>query len=288
MQIYYRDHPEVGGYCYVALRAPNNEWNGFYTDYIYPLIDNLVRQFLLFGDVDPNKVFIMGYSHGGYGAFAIGPKMPDHFAAIHSSAAAPADGIQPQTLRNTVFTYMVGEKDTDYGRIDRVREFDQSIKRLRGDREDIYPVNLTVIADHPHSGLPDRDKIAEMYPASRNPVPRELTWTMTDRVIHDFFWLQVENPEKGQEFNVACHDNRVVVNAEKLPGGSVWLDSRLVDFKKPVTVEWQGRRTARKLTPDLRLFCESMQRRGDSELAFCARVDLSKLKHSVGKQRAEF
>src|SRR5262249_29453263 len=93
MQGYYRDHPEQGGYLYLALRAPNDNWNGFYDGGIYPLIGNLVQQFLLFGEVNPNKVFIMGYSHGGYGAFAIGPKMPDRFAAIHASAAAPADGV---------------------------------------------------------------------------------------------------------------------------------------------------------------------------------------------------
>ena len=99
------------------MRAPNDTWNGFYDDYVYPLMDNLVRQFLLFGDVDPNKVFIMGYSHGGYGAFAIGPKEPDLFAAIHASAAAPTDGeTTGKTLRNTIFTCMVGEKDTMYGR----------------------------------------------------------------------------------------------------------------------------------------------------------------------------
>jgi hypothetical protein len=90
MQIYYRDHPEAGGYIYLALRAPNDTWNGFYDVYVYPLVANLVRQFLLFGDVDPNKVFIMGYSHGGYGAYAIGPKMPDRFAAIAAGMAAIA------------------------------------------------------------------------------------------------------------------------------------------------------------------------------------------------------
>jgi len=37
-------------------------------------------------ETDPNKVFIMGYSHGGYGAYAIGPKMPDRFAAIRKLA----------------------------------------------------------------------------------------------------------------------------------------------------------------------------------------------------------
>ena len=135
MQIYYRDHPEAGGYLYVALRAPNDTWNGFYDVYVYPLVANLIRQFLLFGDVDPNKVFIMGYSHGGYGAFAIGPKMPDRFAAIHASAAAPTDGeTTAKTLRNTSFTCMVGEKDTMYGRFDRDKKFAAEIETLRGDR----------------------------------------------------------------------------------------------------------------------------------------------------------
>ena len=55
MQIYYRDQPAVTGYQYLALRAPNDTWNGFYADYVPPLVVNLIRQFLLFGDVDPNK-----------------------------------------------------------------------------------------------------------------------------------------------------------------------------------------------------------------------------------------
>ena len=274
MGSYYRDHPEVGGYRYVALRAPNNEWNGFYTGYVYPLIVNLVRQFVVFGDVDPNKVFLMGYSHGGYGAFAIGPKMPDRFAAIHSSAAAPADGAQPQTLRNTPFTYMIGEKDTDHGRIARAREFVQAIEILRGGRPDIFPVTTSIIADHPHSGLPDREKIAEMYPAARNPVPRELTWTLTDRVIHDFFWLHVPDPDAGRELHATCRDNRVTVHAKNLGAGTVLLDSRLIDFKQPVLFEANGRTTRHKLAPDLRTLCETMQRRGDPDLAFTASLEL--------------
>jgi hypothetical protein len=269
MQHYYRDHPEAGGYLYVALRAPNNEWNGFYTGYVYPLIENLLRQFLLFGDVDPSKQFIMGYSHGGYGAFAIGPKMPDHFAAIHASAGAPADGAVALTLRNTYFSTMVGGNDTAYGRYDRIREFEQEIKKLRGDRTDIYPVSVSIIADHPHSGLPDRDKIAEMYPAVRNPVPRELTWRLTDGVIHDFFWLHVPAPAGGMELDVTCRDNRLTATATtNITAATVLLDSRLVNCKKAVTLELNGKTIKRKLQPSLLTLCETLQRRGDPELAF--------------------
>ncbi len=274
MQVYYRDHPEVGGYIYVALRAPDNTWNGFYTGYVYPLIQNLLRQFLLFGDIDPAKKFIMGYSHGGYGAFAIGPKMPDYFAAIHASAAAPTDGIDPITLRNTVFTTMVGSKDTMYGRYKRILEFEKNVNDLRGDRTDIFPVTVQIVADHPHSGLPDRDKIAEMYPNLRHPVPRDLTWLLSDNVISDFFWLNVPMPEAGKKFDVTCHNNHLIATTN-LEAATILLDSRLIDFKLPVTLVLNGKTSKQKLNPSLLTLCKTLQRRGDPELAFTAELKLN-------------
>lgn len=236
---------------------------------------NLIRQFLLFGDVDCNKVFLMGYSHGGYGAFAIGHKMPDRFAAIHASAAAPADGADPVTLRNTVFSCMLGEKDTMYGRYDLVQKFQKQIAQLRGNRTDIYPVSIQIIPDHPHSGLPDRDKIADIYPAVRDPAPREVAWRLTDGVIRDFFWLHVPGPGAGQDLRAACHDNRVVVIADtNTTAATVLLDSRLVDFTRPVVLDVNGRISRHKLRPNLRTLCETMQRRGDPELAFTAELEL--------------
>ena len=276
MQRYYRDHPEAGGYRYVALRAPNDTWNGFYDTYVYPLVANLIRQFLLFGDADPNKVFIMGYSHGGYGAYAIGPKMPDRFAAIHASAAAATDGeTTARTLRNTVFTAMVGEKDTAYGRYDRNRKFQEAVEQLRAGRPDTYPVKVEIIAGNGHTGLPDRDKIAAMYSATRNPVPKELTWLQTDKVIQDFFWLHVPAPGKKQELNAACQENRVTISTStNVTAVAVLLDGRLVNFARPVEFELNGKTVRRRLEPDLKTLCASLLQRGDPELAFSARVDL--------------
>ena len=277
MQIYYKDHPEQGGYLYLALRAPNDLWNGFYDDYVYPLIDNLIRQFRLFGHIDPDKVFIIGYSHGGYGAYAIGPKMPDRFAAIHASAAAATDGeTVANTLRTTPFTAMVGELDTMYGRYERNLKFQQAVEKLRGGRTDIYPVTVTVVPGNGHTGLPDRDKIADLYPAVRNPVPRELDWLMTDSVVQDFFWLHVAQPAKKQEILASCRDNRFVITAnESVTGATVLMDTRLVDFSKPVSVELNGSTTTRRFTPSLKTFCETLARRGDPAYAFSAEFDVA-------------
>lgn len=276
MQSYYHDQDSVPGYLYVALRAPNDTWNGFYDNYVYPLVANLIDQFLLFADVNPDKVFLMGYSHGGYGAFAIGPKMPDRFAAIHASAAAPTDGeTSAKTLRNTVFTYMIGEKDLAYGRLPRCQAFDKQIRELRGDRQDIYPVTMELIAGNGHTGLPDRDKIKSMYPAVRNPVPRELTWELTDPVIRDFFWLEVPQPGKQQEIDATCRDNHVTVTTKGVATASVLLDGRLVDWRKSVVFEVNGRVETMRLRPSLRTLCETLSERGDPGLAFACKVKLA-------------
>ena len=276
MQSHYKEHPEAGGYIYLALRAPNDTWNGFYDVYVYPLIANLIHQFVVFGDVDPAKVFIMGYSHGGYGAFAIGPKEPDLFAAIHASAGAPTEGeTTPVTLRNTIFTCMVGGLDTTYGRLWRDKRFRDEFTQLRGERTDIYPVALTISPGVEHPNLADRDKIKEMYPAVRNPVPRDLIWLMTDNVITNFFWLRTDSPGKEKEIDATCRDNHLTVTTTNMSEATVLLDSRLIDFSKPITLDLNGNTATRTLRPSLRVLCETMQRRDDPGLAFTAEWPLT-------------
>ena len=276
MANHYKDHPEVGGYKYLALRAPNDTWNGFYDDYVYPLIANLIEQQVVLNDVDSDKVFIMGYSHGGYGAYAIGPKMPDHFAAIHASAGAATDGEStPVTLRNTPFTAWVGEKDLAYDRLSRNQKFADEIVKLRGERTDIYPVTISVVMGFEHGNLNDRDLIVPMVPNVRNPVPRELNWLQTDSVIHDFYWLHAQSPAKTQRIDATCRNNAVAVAASPdVKAASVYLDGRLIDFGKPVDFRVNGQSFRRQLSPSFQTLCDTMMERKDAELAFSARVDL--------------
>jgi predicted esterase len=275
MQIYYRDQPSVTGYQYLALRAPNDTWNGFYDVYVPPLVANLIRQFLVFGDVDSNKVFLMGYSHGGYGAFFIGPKIPDRFAAVHCSAAAPTDGtISPKTLRNTRFTFMVGERDNAFGRRERCEKFDKAIQKLKSQDKSDFPVVMELKKGYGHVGLPDRNKIKEMYPFSRNPVPRHLTWELTDAVIGDFFWLSVPEPGKGNSIDAAIRDNKLQITTQNVKRFDVNLDNRLVSFGKPLRVTLDGKTTVLKVRPRFLTLCQSLLQRGDPELAFTCQVQL--------------
>jgi hypothetical protein len=273
MQIYYRDQKAVTGYQYLALRAPNDVWNGFYDDYVPPLIVNLIRQFLLFGDVDPNRIYLMGYSHGGYGAFFIGPKIPDRFAAVHCSASAPTDGtISPRTLRNVRFTFMIGENDNAYGRRERCERFNTAMQKLKDENAGDYPVEMQFKNGFGHGGLPDRDKVKDMYPFTRNPVPGHVTWDLTDPVIRTFYWLAVPEPGKDRSLDAMVRDNEVHVRTRNVRQFELDLDGRLVAFDRPLRVFVDGKEQVVPIAPQFRTLCESVQERGDPELAFTCRL----------------
>jgi predicted esterase len=276
MQHYYKDHPGDGGYIYLALRAPTDAWNGFYTDYVYPLVARLIRQFLVCEEVDPDRVFLIGYSHGGYGAFAIGPKMADRFAAIHSSAAAPTDGeSSPKNLLNTPFTFMIGKRDLAYGRLNRCLAFDQAVNALRGDRKGAYPVQMLLKNGFGHGGLPDRDQLANMLSAVRNPIPDSIVWEPTDSVVGRFSWLENPAPAKKQMIKAQRQGNEFTLQLIGCESINLYLDDRLIDFAKPVIVEVNGNTVfENRLEPSLKVLCKTLEERGDPNLAFSAKISL--------------
>lgn len=278
MQIYYKDQASVEGYKYLALRAPNDTWNGFYDNYVYPLIENLVAQMIIHGDVDPNKVFLLGYSHGGYGAFAIGPKIPHRFAAIHSSAAAPTDGeSSAKTLRNTRFTFMIGERDKAYGRRERCEKFSKWIDELKADNPGHYPVQFLYRPGYGHGGLPDRDMIGKMYDAVRNPIPKHLTWELTDPVVDHFYWLSTDQPDKQKEIDAAIEGNQISIATKSVSTFSIWLDQRLIDASQPVTITLNGGdQRVEDYRPSVATFCESLRNVRDPSLAFDFEISYGK------------
>lgn len=270
MQRYYR----ASDCIYVAPRAPTDAWNGFYTGYVYPLVGELLRHLNLFEDIDPDRVYLLGYSHGGYGAFSIGMKLADRFAAIHADAAAPTDGDSaPENLRNTAFSCLVGERDADFGRRARCEAFGLAVATLRGDATDTWPVTVEVAPGKHHADLFDHDRPAYLSGVRRVAAPRALRWRPTDSVVHDFAWLSLSAPARGQELSASVDGNRVEVTATGLEASlvvlRVRLDARLVDGRRPVTLVVNGAVVFEGiLAPDLATLCRTLAERGDPGLAF--------------------
>ena len=270
---YYHDHPEAGGYVYLALRAPNDEWNGFYDDAICPLVERLIRQFVLFDDVNPDQVYALGASHGGYGAFVIGPKMPDRFAAVHASAAAPTDGeTMGENLRNVRFSWMVGENDTAYSRAERCQAFAKMHNvwtREYGGYYGAFEWRRGV----GHS-VPDRDKVGQMLKGSpRDPWPKVVVWTQSDDVLHHCYWVEALKPADKARVVARVVGNSITLDVENQAELALWLDASLVDLAKPVTIQvGVGETTTVTPTPSLETYCRGLDERGDPQLAAPVRV----------------
>jgi len=237
------------------------------------LTDLLIRQLHLFRDLDANRIHLMGYSHGGYGAFYQGMRMADRFAHVHASSAAVTQYDESGlNLRNTHFTFMIDESDVKYGRKDRCLWFDAWIKERRGDRKDIFPVKMEMLKGFGHGRLPDQLKIKDMYPHERIPLPKHVSWFVWPNVKH-MNWLYAPAPRKSI-VDARREGNRVTIAAEKLDGLHVLLDERLVDLAKPVAVKVNGTEREVAVRPSLRTLCETLAARGDPEYIFTVRIPL--------------
>ena len=236
MQVYYKDHPEAGGYLYVALRAPNDNWDGFYDDGISPLVSRLITQLHLTEGVDTDRVHITGVSHGGYGAFVIGPKIPWRFASVHASAAAPTPGrTEAVNLRNTPFSLMVGVNDTAYGRHDLCVKFEARMKELAAAEPGAYPFRAWILPETGHF-VPDKDLVTELLPNVRNAAPESLVWKLSDARLRQFSWLEVDEARPGAQLRAERSGNRVTVSGEGVPGVWLHLDTSWFDAIEPVVI----------------------------------------------------
>lgn len=267
MQVYYKDHPEAGGYLYVALRAPNDNWDGFYDDGISPLVSRLITQLHLTEGVDTDRVHITGVSHGGYGAFVIGPKIPWRFASVHASAAAPTPGrTEAVNLRNTPFSLMVGVNDTAYGRHELCVKFEALMKELAAADPGAYPFQAWILPETGHF-VPDKDLVTELLPRVRQTAPETLVWKLTDARLQHFSWLEVEQPKAGAQLRAERSGNAVTLSGEGVSGVWLHLDTSWFDALEPVSVTVGDSEEEVWVEPDPEALARHLLAVGDPRLA---------------------
>lgn len=113
MKIYYRDSADIG--VYVATRGVTDTWNLHFVEESYALYDHLIENLVAFENVDPNRVYILGFSAGGDGVYQITPRMADRWAAANMSAGHH-NWITFDNLYNTPFLIQMGQYDSAYKR----------------------------------------------------------------------------------------------------------------------------------------------------------------------------
>jgi pimeloyl-ACP methyl ester carboxylesterase len=241
---------EPGEGIYVAPRAPTDTWNLWHQEHIDPLFTRLIGDMVALRGVNPNKVYIMGYSAGGDGVWQLAPRMADRFAAAAMMAGHPNEA-SLLGLRNLPFAIFMGGADAAYDRNKIAAQKTAELEALHKADPDGYTYMSRIYPGLPHwMNRKDAEALPWMEKFSRNPWPKKIVWFQDD-VTHDrFYWLRLPEgtAEKGKKITATVKGQSIRLEGDVPKGTRILLSDELLDLDKPVEVTINDQ-PAKKINP---------------------------------------
>ncbi|HEY4759341.1 MAG TPA: prolyl oligopeptidase family serine peptidase [Thermoguttaceae bacterium] len=215
-------------------------------------------------NVDDNRVYLMGFSMGGFGTWNVATRHPELFAAI-----APVYGgddyrvfLSPENIEKmSAWERFLNEKSVSTAQIESL--LNMPILVSHGDQDQAVNVNLSRYLvrllqrwnydvryievpgkGHSELGLWDQT-VSWMLEHKRNSMPRHVRVRAANLRTASAYWVKVTQQYDPAEF--------MVVDAEALDGNILRIDSKnvcemsltpaesLIDFSKPIKVVWNGK-----------------------------------------------
>ena len=263
---------------WVAPRAPSNEWNLWFRDEIDPLFERLIADLVAFEGVDPNHVYLNGYSAGGDGAFQMGPRMADAWAGVGMSAGHPNDA-SPLSLRNTAFAIHVGGNDTAYDRNLKAAEWGMKLDSLAAADAGGYAHQWQVHAGKPHwLELEDAVSIPFMQAHARDPIPSKVIWRQSGRLRPRFYWLAVDTADvaAGAEITASYAGQTIDLAAvTKVKRITLRVSDAMVDQDRELSVKRDGQEIfSGRIPRTIAVLYATLQDRGDPSLVFAGELSV--------------
>jgi hypothetical protein len=206
-----------------------------------PLYDKLIYDLVATGQVNPNRVYLMGYSAGGDGVYQLAPRMADRFAAAAMMAGHPNDS-SPLGLRNIAFAIYAGGDDKAYMRNCKAGEWEgmlNILELLTG----AYPHRVQIYKDTGHwMNHRDREALEWLARFSRNPLPNEITWCQGSVFHSRFYWLAADK-QNAQKYDVvhAKRQGQHISLASSRPFPvRVRLNDQMLDLDQPIAISGPG------------------------------------------------
>lgn len=261
---------------YLAPRAPTDTWNLWHQKHIDPMFDRLIENMIVFEDVNPNRVYLMGYSAGGDGVYQLAPRMADRFAAAAMMAGHPNEA-SPLGLRNLPFTLHVGGKDAAYKRNEKAREWKKLLADLRISDPEGYVHEVVIPEDKGHwMDREDAVALPWMSQFTRDPFPKKIVWRQDNVFQSRFYWLAVDPDDlKKQRAEVRAEINGQIIDiqSDDVSAITVLLNHEMVDFNKQITIRFNGKeRFHGRVLPTIAAIQQSLTERGDPTAVYTARL----------------
>ncbi len=312
MQSYYTGEYDESGILdegiYIAVRGVRDTWDTHFNPESYPIYDRLIEDCILVYDIDPNRVYLEGFSAGGDGVYAIAPRMADRFAAANMSSGHPND-VSFVNMMNLPIQLQVGETDDAYDRNLEAVRYDDILneygEQLGGyehrtlihydcghNYEDYARTPIPVMVS-PQAWRDNGDRTYQdidsfppdyMLQFSRNPYPETVIWDLSTRAsernVESFYYLKapLEVTEGMIIVQYEPGENRVVIDTDGINGDfSVLFNEDMIDFEKPVEFVVDGSNMTMDVMPYLSVLEKTTAERGDPFYQFEAEVSYSQL-----------
>ena len=243
-QIYLYE-PEEG--VYIAPRAPWNTSDLWHRKGLDELLEDVIRACVVFEGVNPNKVYLLGYSAGGDGVWRLAPRMADKWAAASMMAGHPGEAEQIN-LMNTPYMIWMGEHDHYYDRNILAKEKAQVMDSLSAAHPGKYIHSNNIIEDKGHwMDRVDTAAIGWMAQYRRNPYPKQIVWRQEFVTREHFYWLSAPSNEVKQGKTVTAHIEGNDIHIEKCDYTrlTIYLNDYLADLDKEITIYLDSKEIAR-------------------------------------------
>src|SRR6478609_3077186 len=263
---------------WIAPRAPSNEWNLWFRDEIDPLFERMIANLVAFEGVDPNHVYLNGYSAGGDGCYQMGPRMADAWAGVGMSAGHPNDA-SPLSLRNTAFAIHVGGDDTSYDRNLKAAEWGMRLDSLAAADPGGYVHQWQVHAGKPHwMDLEDAVSIPFMQAHARDPIPKKVVWRQSGSLRSRFYWLAVVPADvaAGSEISASYSGQTIELSAlTKVKRITLRVSDAMLDQDRAVSVKREGAELFAGIVPrTIAVLYQTLADRGDPSLMFSGELSV--------------
>lgn len=262
---------------YLCPRAIENTWDLHFRPESDAFYEEIIHMAVTHLDVNPDKVYLMGYSAGGDGVWRLAPRMADHWAAASMMAGHPGD-VSLLSLRNLPFMIWCGELDAAYNRNEECAKRIAEMDALQAADPEGYVHEGHIVKGKEHwMDLEDAAAVPWMAKFKRNPYPDKVVWQQGDVMKPFLYWLGVplSEAEKGKKLEARYEGNTVEILSSDYTAVTVYLCDRMMDLNEPVKVIYGDKILFEgAVTRSPAVLRQTLREREDLSYLFPVRIDV--------------
>lgn len=270
MQTYYRGSVEAG--IYIAPRGVRDTWDTHFNPESYYCYQRLLENLAIFYNINPNRVYLVGYSAGGDGVYQISARMADYFAAANMSAGHP-NGVDLTNVKNMPLYLQCGENDTAYDRNKVTEEYGEN-ENVAGvfihkNKPHNFIDNGTELQRLTDGTFADTNAIRLVSKHERNPYPEKIEWNLSLKKSDMFYYVESEATEGTA--TVERNGNTFTVNGDI---DAIYVNDLFVNVEEPIKVVYNGEEMEFEYEFDEEVVDDTYKKRYDKSLTFTMKIDL--------------